>query len=856
MFSNFRVHVNVFLVSFFFILIIFGLTSQIAIAQETSIKGKVTDANSNQPIPFANIKLKGIATGISTDFEGNYSIKTNSRIDSIQASYLGYKSKTKKVKFGVNQTIDFQLQGNSVGIKEVIVLAGENPAITVIRNAQKSRDAHNKNNLPFYQFSSYTKMQVDVDNVSERLRKRKLLRPVTSLFDSLEVEAGEEGDLHMPVFYSENLSDVYFTQTPFKRKKEIIKASKINAVGIRSGMVTSQFTGSTFEEYNFNQNKLNIFNKEFLSPIADNALFFYDFYLTDTVIVANTRCFLIKVKPKNKKDLLFTGNIWITDSTWAIKQVNLEIPKTVNINFIDRIQIQQELIPLASGAWVASKSRLIFDFADVSNKLVGLIARIYNAAYNFNETETHETIFYETPIVLKEEALVKDDNYWVNNRPEPISPTDVYVYNMIDSIKSIPIVKVAVSSFYTFATGHFTINKIDYGTLLSLVSYNNIEGYKYKFGGRTNYLFSDRWIYRAYLAYGEKDQKFKYNIQAEYLLSRKQWTKIGMNRREDIDQVGNSFKFDDSEAFNGQESLLYNTTSQLNRFAFLIHKIENRVWIISEYKTGLTGRFTFQNIAYKNYLTNSNDSVVSSLQRDFTSTEFIFEARYAHNEVHVVDDNRRYRIGNSKLPVVTLGFKLGVKGVLKSDFDYSSIYFTVSHRLKLGFLGYSRMILDGGKTFTSVPYSLLEVHRGNQTPFFAYATFNMMNYFEFISDEFVSFDYVHHFEGLILNRIPLINKLKWREIVTFRAVYGTLSKHNQNPLVLNTFSTLTNKPYMEAGFGLLNILKLLRVDFIYRLNYNNDAYLAQYKQLQINNGVTNPYSIDRFAVKFSLQFSF
>lgn len=836
-------------------LLIFSINSQVH-AQDIFIKGRVTDANTNEAIPFANIKLKGNFSGISTDFDGYYTIKTNVNVDSINASSLGYRSKTKYIKNKSNQTIDFQLSANTVGIKEVVVFAGENPAIAIIKKAQNLREQHNKNNLKNYEFKSYTKIQVDVDNVSQKLRKRKLLRPITSLFDSLEMSAGEDGDLHMPVFYSENLSEVFFEKNPTRRKKEVVTAAKINAVGIRSGMATSQFTGGTFEEYNFNQNKIGLFGKDFLSPIGDNATVFYQYYLVDSVFISGTKCYLIKVKPKNKQDLLFTGNIWLTAKDYALKQVNLEVPKSVNINFIERIQLQQELTIMPSGACIPNKTRLVFDFADLSKNFVGLIARIYNSSYDIKEGLSHDTTFFDRPVVLNEDALVKPDSFWMANRPEQLNTTDHYVDNMIDSIQEIPIVKFGVSAFYTTFTGHYTVGKIDYGNVLNVLSYNNIEGYKYRIGARTNFDFSDRLIFRTYLAYGQKDQRFKYNFQAEYLLSRKRWTKLGINRRVDIDQVGNDYKFDDTQTFTNEQSFLYNATSQINRFALLTLKKENRIWLTSEYKNGLTGRITLQNIAFHNYLNNVTDTNFNVLQKDFTSSEIILEGRYAHNEIKIIDDNKRYTITQSRYPILIVGLKLGLKNILHSDYNYTSLFFNISHKLRLGIYGTTRYNIRGGKIFTPVPYSLLDVPRGNQTPFFAAGTFNLMNYFEFINDEYLTLDISHNFGGIIFNRFPLIKHLKLREIVAFRAVTGSLSKTNQIPIIVNTFGTLGKKPYMEASFGFTNLFRVVRLDFIYRLSYTNVNYLKKYNDMQIANGVTVPYKISPFGVKLSLDFDF
>ncbi len=840
---------------FFTQLLFFSL---LAFAQETVVRGRITDVNTNEAIPFANVKFKGIATGTSADFDGYYILRTSTKVDSITANYLGYIPRTKKVKARQNQTIDFQLKSSSVGIKEVVVEAGVNPAIQVIKDAQKRRDLNNKSSLPAYQYENYSKIQIDVDNISDKVRSKKILKPVTNLFDSLDVLAGEDGHANLPVFYSENISDVYYTSEPNRKKKEIIKASKLTAVGIQDGILTSQFTGSSFEEYNFNQNKLLIFEKEFLSPISDNSLFFYDFFITDTVYLNNFRCFQIKVRPKNNRDLLFSGFIWITDSTWALKQVNLEIPKSVNINFIERVQVQQELEPTSAGAWLTMRSRVVVDFADISKNTVGMLAKIYNSIKDVKVNEPQDPKFYDAPIRLTKEALTRDTAYWNRYRHEKLTSTDINVFSMIDTIRNIPRVKVAVNTFYTVVSGHYAVNKIDIGPYPNLIAYNNIEGYKFRIGARTNINFSNEWIYRAYIAYGTKDQQFKYNLQVEKILSRVFWTKVGIQRRVDIDQVGLAYQFDDSPAFDNEQSSLYVTTSQITRFALMNKKIENRFWFEREITKNLTTRLTIQNIDYKHFYNASQDSNVNvgAFQRDFTTTEFVFETRLAWNEYQVLDNNRRYIIGNTKLPILTLQYIKGVKGLFNSDLNYDRFNIRINHRLRLGFLGYSRYAINFGKLFSAAPYTLLEVHRGNQTPFFANATFNMMNYFEFISDEYISLDYVHHFEGLFFNRVPLIRQLKWRELVTLRAVYGDLSAKNRTPVITNSFSTLRNKPYVEAGFGVSNIFRIIRVDFIYRLTYTDDAYRLQYRQLQLNNNVTRPYDVDRFGVKVSLLFAF
>jgi hypothetical protein len=502
---------------------------------------------------------------------------------------------------------------------------------------------------------------------------------------------------------------------------------------------------------------------------------------------------------------------------------------------------------------------VVVDFADVTNRSIGLIAKVSNSIRDVKVNEPMSQVFYDNPLRLQRDAMNKDEDYWVAHRHDQLTSTDANVFHMIDTIRSIPRVKTGVDIFYTLVTGHYEYGKVDIGPYLALLSYNNVEGYKVKFGGRTNIYFSDTWILRGYIGYGFRDRRFKYNAQVEKILSKEYWTKIGVQRREDIDQVGVQFPFDDSPAFGSEQSSLYNTTSQITRFALLNRKTENRIWIERELKKGFTGRIVLQNIDYKHYFSGSNDSASQSagaFQQDFTTTEIVLEGRFAWNEFKVYDVNKRYIIGNTKLPVFNVQYIKGIKGVLNSDLDYSRLNLKINHRVRMGFLGYSRYIVNMGKVFSPAPYTLLEIHRGNQTPFFAYGTFNMMNLSEFISDQYISLDYVHHFEGLFFNRVPLIRQLKWRELVTFRAVYGGLSTKNRTAVITNSFSTLSTKPYMEAGFGVNSIFRFLRVDFIYRLTYVDQAYRNQYKQLQINNGIAIPYDVNRFGVKVSLQFAF
>ncbi len=840
--------------------ILFLLLNTGLVAQDFTIRGRVTDAETGEAIPFVNIILKGTTSGTATDFEGYYALKTALKADSLRAMSLGYVTKTKKInRLGAEGVIDFQLLPDNKLIGEVTILAGENPAHPIMRKAIANHTKHDYQKLEGYECEAYTKIQLDIDNISSSIKKRKMFNGVTAIFDTLTVLVGEDGKPNLPVFYSENLSNVYYINNNLKlSKKEIVKASKITGVGVKDGALSSQFTGSSFEEYNFNRNNVSIFDKDFISPVADGAFIIYEFYLLDSVDIDSIKCYKIRIKPKNAQDLAFTGNIWITDKTFAVKQLNLEVTKAANVNFLDNFRIQAEFLPTTADAWFPKKVRTVINFADVTNNTVGLIAKTYSSYKNVVVNQPKDPEFFDMGMQLNEDAVLKDDAYWAEKRHERLSTTDINVMKMIDTVKRLPSIRTVTEIIQLVSAGYVSVNKIDIGPLINTYSFNTIEGSKFKAGFRTNSKFSDEWIFRGYLAYGIRDNRFKYNAQAERILSRSHWTKIGVERRQDIDQIGVSYDYDESIAFDDGTSTFYAAGSQINRFALQALKSENRAWLESEFMKGFTGRVVLQNIDYKHYfdIKTTDGNSGNNFIKDFTTTEIKLQGRIGIGEIYLQDKNRRRQFMKSKFPIMKFSYTQGINKVINSDFQYQKADFSIGQRAKLGIYGYSVYNIGGGKVFSKIPYTLLQIHRGNQTPFFARASYNMMNYFEFLSDEYLELNYEHHFGGLIFNRVPLLKKLKLRELVTFNSVFGNLSPLNANFNQGNQFNTLYKRPYMETSFGIENILKVIRVDFLYRLNYKDAQYKADYRALQIANGVTNPYIINDFGVKFSIALSF
>lgn len=813
----------------------FGLMSRIVLflvllvsklfAQETKISGKVTDAASGDPVPFANVYFNGTTIGTTTNFEGNYSLVSHSPSDSLLTSNVGYKTKSKPVIKGAAQVINIQLDVDIINLQEVVIMAGENPAWDILRKVVKNKNRNDKRQLTAYEYDTYTKIEIDIDNISEKFRQRKVIKKITHVLDSIEVIAGDDGKPILPLFITESVSKVYYRDQPELKKERILK-TKINGIGVEEGSSINQLVGSSFQEYNFYQNWLNILGKEFVSPIADGWRGYYEYDLTDSVFIDKDFCYRLDFVPRSAQDLAFSGTIWITKNGYALKQVDASIGKQANLNFIEKIRLQQELEKTNLGPWLPIKNRVLIDVSELGEKNAGVLAKFYTSNKNFITNKPFAPSFYATPIEIAEDAtLFNDEHYWDTLRYEPLSSTEKNVYRMIDTLRNIPIVKTYTDIFRTIIDGYYDMGKVEVGPYLGLVAWNNIEGVRFQAGLRTNYKFSKNWIYGGQAAYGFKDRDVKYSVSVEHILSRKKWTTVSFRVRHDLTRLGvNEMVLADNPIFltstrwgNLRNSYYYDeywAGMQRTLFKGFSQKISFRHW-------------SFNPTFYFGFLSNPLDAN-SNLLNSFQASEVSIESHYGKDELFLQNRNSRLSLGGKKWPVIVFKYTHGFSGVFNSSFDYDRLQLTINKRIKTGPLGVGHLTFSSEYVFNTLPYPLLALHLGNQTPFYSAITYNLMSYGEFVSDHYAAVQYRQYLEGFLLNRIPLINKLKWRLLATSNIIFGGMRQSNKDLAAqISANSQLTPpirsfqefKPYIELGYGVENIFKFFRVDFVHRVSY-------------------------------------
>lgn len=818
--------------------IFFILLSQFVFAQNVYIlKGKVTDAVTKDPIPFASINIKNTSLGKNTDFEGNFQFQLGSLpSDSMFVSCLGYFSRLFYIsKDSLTQTIYIQLKPSEILLQEVKVYAGENPAHRIIRKTVAAKSDNNYKKIDGFDYTSYNKIEVDFNKISEKLRERRITQNVNKAIKEIGTLTDDDGNILLPSFISESFSHYYYRNNP-RLSKEIIEKTNIKGIGVTDGSLTSQLIGSSFQQYNFYLNQVSVLDKNFASPIAEDWEFIYDYYLADSTFFGDNFSYKIDFTPKRKQDLAFAGSIWIDKKSWAIAQIDATITKDANLNFVERIKIQQELEPVGK-VWFPVKNRILVDVNELTKNSAGLLLKFTNYNQDIITDKVKDVKFFDNGIEILSDFKENDNSYWQKVRPEAFSEKEQMAYTMIDTIKNVPIVRRYTNLALLFSTGYKKIyTGIELGPLVYSGAINNVEGLRIRLGLRTNFEFSRKWILQGYLAYGTKDEAWKMGGELTRIVSRKPWTTISIKYTNDMEQVGLR-----------QEDLgLGAIFSAYMRFGTLMrpfYETERKIQLQREVSKGVFTTFGFKTRSFNplydfSYRQKPTLGEASPLITDFNTSEFLAEVTLARDELAIVNDNERLSFGTTKSPTITFRYVFGAKNFLNSDFNYHRLMAKYSHTLNLGYFGKTYYKAEAGAIFGNLPYPLLKSHLGNQSIFIVGNSFNLMNNFEFISDRYASARYTHDFEGLLFNRFPLIKKLKWRTFTTGKFLIGQLSDKNKqmNPASdALSFTSLGRKPYIELGYGINNIFKVFRVEAIHRLSY-----------------IDSP-NVKKFGVKFTLE---
>jgi hypothetical protein len=798
---------------------------------KTIISGKVYDAITREPLPFVNLLLRNTSSGTSTDIDGTYKLETSSVSDSIEASYVGYKPASKPFANHKTQNIDFFLEPESQNLNEVLIHPGENPAWRIMRKMVEHKADNDPSKLESYRFEAYNKLEFDLNNIPKKYEKKKVLKPVKFIFNYVDSSNIKEKP-YLPTFISESVSDIYYISNP-TIKKEVIRATKFS--GFKNPSM-SQFTGDMYQDINIYKNSSLIFSQAFISPLTGNWNAFYKYYLIDSTYINGHHCYQIQFIPKHISELAFYGNMWIADTSFALLRIEMTVTKDANLDYVQDFSVVQEYTYVDNKYWMLSKNKLVVDFA-LSQKGMGLYGRKTTLYDNFVINKPEDEKFYNPfkRITVLDSANSRSNSYWDSIRQEPLSKDEKNIYSMVDTFQTLSIYKHALNTVTLIATGYKTLGDFEIGPITDFYSHNTVEGDRFRFGGRTSNNFSKWYELSGYVAYGLKDQKTKYDIEYKAFITKEPWQQIDVSYNDDVKILGRS------ERLFHEDNIL---TSLLSRepISNLTEIKETKITYDRDIFEGLNFRFSFVNKVF--IPTEGAGYLVYTSPGDLDTKTSVYDPELqvymnlSFNQKYMIYSVSRKSLGTI-YPVLLVRYTKGLQGIFNGDYRYQKLVAGISYTLHINPLGRTNLNAESGKIWGNVPYLEMFLPPGNETYVYDRASYNLMNYYEFTSDQYLALTAEHHFEGLFLNRIPLMRKLKWREVATYRWLAGSVNKANEETVIFppNMYN-LTGKPYSETGVGIENIFNVIRVDALWRLSY-----------------LSHP-NVSRFAVMGSFEFNF
>ena len=824
------------------------LSISMADAQATKVKGKVVDASTGEGIPFAGIYFKNSTVGVSADLDGNFFLETRDTLTLLSASILGYEEKVIKVNPHSFNEVCFILVPVVNELNAVVVKPDDRYIRSILRKIDEAKVRNNPEKRRLYSCDVYTKMELDITNPENKVISGFLPKDFRFVYDYMDTSV-VSGKPYLPVLISETTSKYYHRKDP-PSEREVIKATRIS--GVDKDPVLAQFTGNMYVKTNFYDNYINIFQVEIPSPLSSSGTTYYNYYLVDSLQVEGRKTYKIRFHPsKWVSSPTFDGEMSIDAGEYALRDIHVRLKKGSNVNWVRDLTIDVVNTRLDDSTWFYKQDRMYVDFSPTmrdSSKMVTFLGNRQIDYFNpdFVTTFKEGKSDINAQVQAGKDVMNTDEAYWQSVRPFPLSEKERGIYNMVDSIKSVPLYKDVYAVAEMLVNGFLNIKFLGFGPYTSVYSFNELEGDRVQLGLRTNKELSRKVRFMGYAAYGFKDRTFKGGGTFEYMFNNQPTSKVVASYKHDVMQLGRG----PSVYGNGDiiSSVLAKANSQkmslVNDYSLSYQKewSQNVNMIVS-----LESRRIFSNefvpmVSKDGFVFNSVGYNQAHLQMRFSKEEIVTRGVFDKHYVY------------SKYPTATIDLIGSVKGIGKNEYSYFRPELSVHYTLPIPPLGLSKFDLNTGTIVGRVPYPMLKIHEGNGTYTFSRYAFNCMDYYEFASDLWTTFFWEHNFKGFFLGKIPLLKKLQWREVASLRAAYGTIRKENNGMADEDESGAVMlfpgkmgklNRPYVEMGVGVTNIFRFLRIDAFWRMTH----------RYEIKDGVKVPHD-NRFVVTFGMEFRF
>jgi hypothetical protein len=798
---------------------LFAITS--TVFAQTKVSGVVVD-KSNRPVSFANIVFKNSNEGVVSNEDGVFYLESPKKYQTIVITSVGFSDREIELEKSIHYNLKIQLK-EVESLKEVLVYRGKtskknNPALDILRKIWEKRRKNGLHLFAQYQMEKYEKIEFDLNSIDSAYMKSKLFKGMEFIFDQVDTSK-VTGKTYLPIFINEALSDVYGDNT-LKKVKEKTKANKTS--GFNGNQQILSFVNDLYSDFDVYDNHLTFFDKSFTSPLSTTGIDVYNYVLRDSSYVDNKWCYNIVFYPRRKNELTFKGDFWVSDTTFAIKNINMAATKSANINWVKDIYIEQEFEVVNDSVFLLTKDYMMTDFAlnkkEKSKGVYGKRTTFYRD-HKFNIPKPEK--FYKDEVnYLDKQIYNKSEEYWDENRFENLTKDEKGVYKMLDTLQSVKKFQKIYSLVEILDSGYINYGNLDFGPIYAVVGKNIVEGLRLRTGVRTYFGPNDPWRLQSYIAYGFKDDKFKYGLTGKWMVEKKKRIIISAGIRRDIEQIGASLTSTNDVlgrnyassgllTFGSNEKL---TNVNLSNIQVEIEPVKNLTFGTGvSYRTLVSGTPVFS----LDYYTDLSQTTIKSQVKQ---SEFNLQVEYTPNrETIAYGVERDY--ADSPFTSLFVTYSQGFKGLLSSDFNYKKLQLYYKQPIIIGPLGRSNVTVEMGKTFGYIPLGLMSIVPGNQSIFSISNTFNNLQFYEFLADQYVTFNWDHDFQGRFFARIPFMRKLNWRENIGFKSVYGTVSDENRTINASGLVYNAPEKVYWEYSAGIGNIFKFFRIDFSWRGNY-------------------------------------
>jgi hypothetical protein len=809
---------------------LFCITGGHFFGQKVQFSGVVRDSLTQEILPLVAVTLEGTNYGVNTNLDGEFLFVIPPGNYRLVVRASGYKQFADSISI-TQATANYQIlvRPSSMALDEIVITSkAVNPAHRVIRNAIANRRHNRFDKIEAYEYESYNKLVLTMDNVTDHFLNSKLVRGVGKQVQEIlgDTMHNDSSKYKIAGFVSESVSRFYYMR-PGQKKEEILAVQTSGVKGSEYNLLSSMFL-----QIDMYGNSVVVVDRTFLSPIADGAFVDYDFQLISIESYGQDTLYGVQVIPKRPYDPVFKGTIYIDNQDWAINRLDLKLNDNPNINFVEDIRIRQEYTKVDT-FWVPNLLDIEVDFQNSVMKRkggdgIGVIGRSSSNLYNYVINKPRAPKFYQQELMeVMEDAESKDSTYWAEMRKSPLDKSEQLGFALVDSLRSRGVLDFYIEATRIIGWGTYKRPKWEVGPYFYLMSFNQAEGWRTRCGFYTRPEFSKRFYFGGHLAYGFGDHRLKYQVETKYRFLRKPKLELGLKRTQEVEQVGFENFLNNGTSLL-QSSLRRVPLTQLNYY------IENRATLYTYLRKGLDADFYFRTKSFepaKSFAFGYNRPD-GGVGREFAITEVGADFRVSFKEKYITNASGDHNYLGSKFPIFRLKYRHGFVGLLGGQYGYNSAEIQMNNFVRMGRYGWFRYDLKAGQIFGTVPFPSLHVFRGNMSWGYDLYGFNLMNYYEFVADRYLTFAGEQHFEGLLWNQLPLLRKLKWKEVLTCRVAWGSLTQQNMQlnqALVIKGDGTSflqqikapSRIPYLEAGCGLYNIFKVLRVDAIWRLNYHD-----------------------------------